>query len=418
MKLQPKLSMKELPCRCPGNGGAKTMRYGRFIGAVAAILAVTAVSLCAVVFAMSVLIRDGDPAQGLSTLDPMFLAAGEPTPGMLRFGKIARLSVASPREGLTADAIVAAYQRALASPTTRQIGATPIATAAITEDRGETVVQRAAIPTTPDIPKQAAYSQVPQHKDSICLSGTDIASISNDIRQFISYASESAVADATARDDRQLPLPEAKPPFDGRHIATINQRRLSTGAETGKPTPQTGDQLAALPEHDLAVESSGEPLSKRVVPDARIKSGLDWPGRSNHVAIYDISAGLVYLPDGERLEAHSGVGRMRDNPSFANVKMRGPTPPATYALSLREQSFHGVDAIRLTPVNGTAPFGRDGLLAHSYMLRRPGDSNGCVAFANYNRFLKAFRNNEVDFMVVVPQLKDHLTGLDSSPVRG
>jgi hypothetical protein len=109
------------------------------------------------------------------------------------------------------------------------------------------------------------------------------------------------------------------------------------------------------------------------------------------------------MPNGIKLEAHSGIGSMRDNPRFTHVKMRGPTPPGTYKLSMRESLFHGVAAIRLTPVDGKAPQGRTGLLAHSFLLRVRGDSHGCVAFAEYDRFLKAFQRGEVTHMVIVPK---------------
>jgi hypothetical protein len=125
------------------------------------------------------------------------------------------------------------------------------------------------------------------------------------------------------------------------------------------------------------------------------------------VAIYDIERGRVYLPNGETLEAHSGIGPMRDNPAFVNRRNRGPTPPHIYDLTLRERPFLGVEAIRLTPVGGDAAvFGRDGFLAHTYMLRRPGDSNGCVSFKEYHRFLAAFKKGQVNRMVVVPRLKE------------
>ena len=81
----------------------------------------------------------------------------------------------------------------------------------------------------------------------------------------------------------------------------------------------------------------------------------------------DIVARTVYLPDGTRLEAHSGLGSKRDDPRFVHVKMQGATPPNVYDLKLRE-AFFGVRAIRLTPVTGSKMFGRDGILAHSYML--------------------------------------------------
>ncbi len=121
------------------------------------------------------------------------------------------------------------------------------------------------------------------------------------------------------------------------------------------------------------------------------------------VAVYDISAHVVYLPDGTRLEAHSGLGVARDDPSKVNERMRGATPPATYALTPREGSFHGVDALRLTPIDGDI-YGRAGLLAHTYMLGAEGDSNGCVSFRDYDAFLRAYRNGQITKLVVVTRL--------------
>jgi hypothetical protein len=70
---------------------------------------------------------------------------------------------------------------------------------------------------------------------------------------------------------------------------------------------------------------------------------------------------------------------------------------------MRESLFHGVAAIRLTPTDGKAPQGRTGLLAHSFLLRVRGDSHGCVAFADYDKFLKAFQRGEITHMVIVPK---------------
>jgi hypothetical protein len=82
--------------------------------------------------------------------------------------------------------------------------------------------------------------------------------------------------------------------------------------------------------------------------------------------------------------------------------MRGPTPPGTYDLTEREKPFHGVRALRMNPVGGSAAVhGRDGLLAHTYMLGPNGDSNGCVSFKDYNRFLQAYLKGEVQRLVVV-----------------
>lgn len=121
------------------------------------------------------------------------------------------------------------------------------------------------------------------------------------------------------------------------------------------------------------------------------------------VAIYDISAARVYMPDGSVLEAHSGIGEMADNPRYANQKMRGPTPPDTYNLTMRESLFHGVQALRMTPTDGKVEFGRSGILAHSYLLRSgKAESHGCVAFKNYDKFLKAFKQGKIRQLVVVP----------------
>jgi hypothetical protein len=121
-------------------------------------------------------------------------------------------------------------------------------------------------------------------------------------------------------------------------------------------------------------------------------------------AIYDIAARVVYLPNGETLEAHSGLGEWLDDPTSFHRKDRGVTPPATYKISLREKLFHGVQALRLTPVGDAKMYGRDGMLAHSYMLGPNGQSNGCVSFKEYDKFLAAYHSGEVDQLIVVPHL--------------
>jgi hypothetical protein len=118
-------------------------------------------------------------------------------------------------------------------------------------------------------------------------------------------------------------------------------------------------------------------------------------------ALYDISAHTVYLPDGTRLEAHSGLGDRIDDPRFVDERDHGATPPGVYQLTLRESLFHGVQALRLNPVGGGFTFNRVGLLAHPYMLGPNGDSNGCVSFKTYDVFLRAFQSGEVKRLAVV-----------------
>ena len=123
-------------------------------------------------------------------------------------------------------------------------------------------------------------------------------------------------------------------------------------------------------------------------------------------AVYDISAHTVYLPDGSKLEAHSGKGSRLDDPKSASVRMQGVTPPHIYELTPRESLFHGVAALRLNPIGGEdAVYGRNGLLAHTYMLGPNGDSNGCVSFRDYNAFLNAYRNQGIKKLAVVARIE-------------
>ena len=124
-------------------------------------------------------------------------------------------------------------------------------------------------------------------------------------------------------------------------------------------------------------------------------------GYDRWTAVYDISAHTVYLPDGTRLEAHSGLGDRLDDPRYVDERDRGATPPHLYELTLRESLFHGVQALRLNPIGGGFSFDRVGLLAHPYMLGPNGDFNGCVSFKDYDAFLRAFQSGEVKRLAVV-----------------
>jgi hypothetical protein len=127
-------------------------------------------------------------------------------------------------------------------------------------------------------------------------------------------------------------------------------------------------------------------------------------GYDRYTAVYDISARIVYLPDGTRLEAHSGLGAALDDPRYVNVRAKGPTPPHVYELALREGSFHGVQALRLNPVGDGEIYGRAGFLAHPFMLGPNGDSNGCVSVKDYDAFLRAYQNGQIKKLAVVAKL--------------
>lgn len=128
------------------------------------------------------------------------------------------------------------------------------------------------------------------------------------------------------------------------------------------------------------------------------------PGYDRWTAVYDVAGHTVYLPNGTRLEAHSGLGDRLDDPRHVNERNRGATPPNVYQLEPREALFHGVQALRLKPIGNGNLYGRAGLLAHTYMLGPNGDSNGCVSFKNYAAFLQAYQNGEIKRLVVVSSL--------------
>ena len=137
-------------------------------------------------------------------------------------------------------------------------------------------------------------------------------------------------------------------------------------------------------------------------------------GYDDLTAVYDISARAVYMPNGARLEAHSGLGSLMDNPAHVSERNVGATPPNVYDLKPRERLFHGIPALRMTPVGESDTLGRSGLLVHSYMLGPNGDSNGCVSIKDYDKFLKAYRNGEIRRLVVVPSLREGLSASQRS----
>jgi hypothetical protein len=130
------------------------------------------------------------------------------------------------------------------------------------------------------------------------------------------------------------------------------------------------------------------------------------PPYDRQTAVYDIAAKTVYLPDGTRLEAHSGLGSKMDDVRYSHVRMQGVTPPHIYELKPRETLFHGVPALRLTPLGGEEKIhGRDGLLAHTYMLGPSGQSNGCVSFKDYYAFLDAYKNKGIRRLAVLAKVQ-------------
>jgi hypothetical protein len=99
------------------------------------------------------------------------------------------------------------------------------------------------------------------------------------------------------------------------------------------------------------VEAAKPAVVRAFVSTTPVRKEAPLPGDDGRIAVYDITAHTVYLPSGRRLEAHSGLGNLMDNPRHVRMKMRGATPPNIYNLAMRERIFHGVRAIRLKPVD-------------------------------------------------------------------
>jgi hypothetical protein len=195
----------------------------------------------------------------------------------------------------------------------------------------------------------------------------------------------------------QIPLPEARPLIE---TVVIEQKPAEEKPVARRNLDNKEDVAFAKPERSLFGD-----LFRSKAGDTAL------PGKGTKVAIYDVSNATVHLPDGTRLRAHSGIGRMRDNPRYEHVTMRGPTPAGIYRLSMREKRFYGVEAIRMTSIDGRDPKNRTGLLTHTNLLRGQKGSHGCVAFQNYQPFLSAFKRGQITMLVVVPELPSSRTQL-------
>jgi len=205
-------------------------------------------------------------------------------------------------------------------------------------------------------------------------------------------------------EERFAALDDQPAPFESR-FASADDCRSSFDASLEQAMQALANNLRLPPEGDAQkrrADASAKPSASKAQVRPRREIALQDDGRT---AIYDISARIVYLPSGRRLEAHSGLGAYMDNPHHVNLRMRGSTPPNVYNLTLRESLFHGVRAIRLNPVDESTMYGRAGILAHSYMLGANGQSNGCVSFSNYPEFLSAFLNGEIARLAVVEHLE-------------
>jgi hypothetical protein len=122
--------------------------------------------------------------------------------------------------------------------------------------------------------------------------------------------------------------------FDERFVGAALSGTASAGAA------ETGEQGDAPFPYSLDLPEKGtQPSTSRSAPKPAPSSPLASAAKKrlhiadaspdanslqadSHTAIYDIAARTVYLPNGRRLEAHSGLGDLMDDPRYINVKAR------------------------------------------------------------------------------------------------
>ncbi|MCC0036592.1 MAG: DUF2778 domain-containing protein [Hoeflea sp.] len=212
-----------------------------------------------------------------------------------------------------------------------------------------------------------------------------------------------------------IPVPEPRPRIAERAGADAAQPQAAMPQPEIVPAPRPARSTAKKETSGALAYANPDVANEEATPGGIFgrlfgsRGGKGLPGPGSKVAVYDIGSATVHMPNGEKLEAHSGLAHMQDDPRYVTAKNRGPTPPNLYNLRMRESRFHGVEAIRLLPADGRKKYNRDGLLAHTYMYVGGGDrsqSNGCVVFKKYDRFLTAFKNGEVERLIVVPSMEE------------
>ena len=221
-----------------------------------------------------------------------------------------------------------------------------------------------------------------------------------------------ATTPQTSPGVESVPLPEPRPRQLGWPVSRAPLRpSVRQIAVSGRPSaaPGTPPDNRSFLEKFFGMLRPPGPVLAYATPEDRLFGPARTitdpsPIHDRWTAVYDIAAHTVYMPNGARLEAHSGYGARLDDPRHVGDRNVGATPPHVYDLEPRAELFHGVRALRLNPVGNSGVFGRTGLLAHTYMLGPHGDSNGCVSIRDYDAFLQAYLNGEIKRLVVVSRL--------------
>ena len=130
---------------------------------------------------------------------------------------------------------------------------------------------------------------------------------------------------------KEVPLPTPRPDF-------ASVPRSSASRRLAAAMPEAPAQVASVapgaPVAPAAAPAQGGSFFDKMfgaitrpgtaLGYAAVEPGeLGRPAIDRYTAVYDISAHTVTLPDGRRLEAHSGLGEYVDNPAGVALRMRG-----------------------------------------------------------------------------------------------
>ena len=132
---------------------------------------------------------------------------------------------------------------------------------------------------------------------------------------------------------KSAPLPSSRLPVRAqeKHGAVRSADRRAAPqaiAAAVNPAPADPDNRNFFQKlFDMPQQPSGPVLAYAQPEDGSISSrpaynaSVAVPPSDGNTAIYDIAAHTVYMPNGERLEAHSGLGNRLDDPSHVNEKI-------------------------------------------------------------------------------------------------
>jgi len=129
-------------------------------------------------------------------------------------------------------------------------------------------------------------------------------------------------------------IPAAPPRFSKIHLSV--RHGLSPGSQSGTMQtnatvlPNKSTDIPTFLEKLFGMREPTGPALVYAAPEDRTLGDTQSISSGRYdkwTAVYDIASHTVYLPDGARLEAHSGLGGMLDAPRYVSQRDRGATPP-------------------------------------------------------------------------------------------